>query len=143
MTDMIFTAAKGRIAYFADLPGDTDSFVMVPLSAVESNGTLQDYATLSEVFGGSNVEQTDLGRLPCDNVTVLASAGTVKIDADDVVWGAPTSGDNLAAMLLCYKPAFDSPDFLVIPLVKYDFIYELNGEAITAEVNSDGLVTAI
>lgn len=144
MTDLIFNAAKGKLGFYGELPGDDDKFVMIPLSECPSNNALKDLTTISAVLSGGGVEHESLGRKDVLNVSVVLASDRVKVIADNVLWETTVDGDEpTEAMLLAYDPGTGGGDGSLIPVAKYDFVYEPNGEALTAVVNANGLVSAI
>jgi hypothetical protein len=145
MADFMFNVAKGRHAYYAMLPAADDSLVVVPIETTDIVGdsTMEDYATLDALLAGASNEQTTMGRKTLASVTstVDNTNDLVKVDAADVVWTAAT-GNDISALVVCYKPTAASADSAVIPLYKYDFVIEVDGSDVTAVINTDGLAEA-
>lgn len=145
--DFVFNEARGKTGYFADLPGTSDAFVIVPLLAdgLADDGTLQDLATLAQVL--TNASESPLGRI------TLASGVTRTVDNDndwtnvdldaDPVWAA-ASGDPLGAVVICYDPDTTSgSDTDIIPLTKHDFFVEPNGTDLICQVSASGFYRSI
>jgi hypothetical protein len=146
MADFIFNVAKGRHAWYATLTGSADdSLIVVPIETTDIVGdsTMEDYATLDALLAGASNEQTTMGRKTLASVTstVDNTNDLVKVDAADVVWTAAT-GNDISALVVCYKPTAASADSAVIPLYKYDFVIEVDGSDVTAVINTDGLAEA-
>jgi hypothetical protein len=145
MADFMFNVAKGRHAYYAMLPAADDSLIVVPIETTDIVGdsTMEDYATLDALLAGASNEQTTMGRKTLASVTstVDNTNDLVKVDAADVVWTAAT-GNDISALVVCYKPTAASADSAVIPLYKYDFVIEVDGSDVTAVINTDGLAEA-
>lgn len=136
MATIVFNAALGRLAQYADLPAAADSLIMVPFTAagLPTDATMRDYATLAAVKAGAT-EQTALGRKTLTNVTVTVDNANdrVAIDCDDVTWTA-TSGAAIGAVVICYKPDTTSADTAIIPLTKHDVSMTPDGNAFTLNV---------
>jgi hypothetical protein len=145
MADFMFNVAKGRHAYYAMLPAADDSLIVVPIetTGIVGDSTMEDYATLDALLAGASNEQTTMGRKTLASVTstVDNTNDLVKVDAADVVWTAAT-GNDISALVVCYKPTAASADSAVIPLYKYDFVIEVDGSDVTAVINTDGLAEA-
>jgi hypothetical protein len=145
MANLVTNIGKGRFVYYAGLPAANDSLVAVVLEAtgLESDDTLQDYDTLSDLLAGASNEQTVMGRKTLANVTVNVNdaANTVSIDCDDVTWTAAT-GNATGKLIVCYKPDTASTDSAIIPLTMHDFSVTPDGTDITVQINAAGLATA-
>jgi hypothetical protein len=145
MADFMFNVAKGRHAYYAMLPAADDSLIVVPIETTDIVGdsTMEDYATLDALLAGASNEQTTMGRKTLASVTstVDNTNDKVVVDSADVVWTAAT-GNDISALVVCYKPTAASADSAVIPLYKYDFVIEVDGSDVTAVINTAGLAEA-
>lgn len=146
MADFIFNVAKGRHAYYAMLTGSSDdSLIVVPIetTGIVGDSTMEEYATLDALLAGASNEQTTMGRKTLASVTstVNNTDNKVTVDGADVVWTAAT-GNDISALVVCYKPTAASADSAVIPLYKYDFVIEVDGSDVTAVINTDGLAEA-
>lgn len=148
MANMVFNVAKGRVVYYATLPGSNDGLIAVPIEAagLVDDSTMIDYATLSAVLNAASNEQAVMGRVTLSAVTATVNNtdNRVQVDAANPVWTAP-SGDPVAALLICYQPDLSvSDDTLVIPLVKLDFNEVPDGSTdITAVFGATGFYWAV
>lgn len=140
-----FNIAKGAWAYYATLPGASDSLVAVPIetTGVESDATLQDYDNLSVLLAAANNEQSTMGRKTLSGVSVTTDdTGNKKVlDFDDIVWSAAT-GNAVSKLVFCYKPDSGSADTDLIPLFVDDFVATPAGGDITYQVHASGLADA-
>lgn len=141
MADLLLNIAKGKLKYYAELPGSTDSLILVPLetAGLEADALLRDYDDLAAILAASTNEQTTMGRKDLTGVAIVVddTNDRVDIDFDDVLWAAAT-GNPIAAMLLCYKPASGSADNAIVPMAKFDYSVTPNGGDITVQVPAGG-----
>ncbi|GAB3863312.1 hypothetical protein GCM10028801_30640 [Nocardioides maradonensis] len=146
MADLTFNYAKGKVAYYASLPGSSDALIAVVLEAsgLVSDATMRDYDNLYQVLAGGSDEQTTMGRktLGGVSVTINDTNDRVEVDAADVTWPA-ASGNPTGALLICYDPDTTSGnDTNIIPLVKLDFARTPSGTDITAVFATGGFYWA-
>lgn len=146
MANVTFNVAKGRVPYYASLPGTNDALIAVPLEAagLASDATLIDYADLATLLGGTSNPQTIMGRktLAAVTATVNNTDNRVEVDAADIVWSA-ASGPAVGALLICYDPDTTAgDDTSIIPLVKLDFSVTPAGANITAVFPANGFFWA-
>lgn len=136
MASSVFNVAKGKIAYYASLPGATDALVMIPIEAdgVEDDSVIVDYDTVADVLA-SNTEQTTMGRKTLTGVTVSVNDADDRVDisSDDVIWSAAT-GDPVSDLLLAYDPDGSGNESQMVPLAWYDFGVTPDGSDIIAAV---------
>ena len=141
MADFIFDVALGKHVYYAELPGSTDSLIVVPVNAgAASDSSIRVAEDLGELLG-IVTEQTTLGRKTLSGVSVGVANNIATVDAADVVWEG-TSGNDLTDLVVCYKPDSSSTDDAIIPLYCLDFEVAIDGSDVTAVINTDGLATA-
>lgn len=147
MANFVFNVAKGKIRYYAELPGASDALLAVPIEAagLQADATLIEYATLADLLAGGNVEQADMGRLTLSAVTVTPDATNDWVDitqSPDPVWTAAI-GNALGAVVICYVPdTAASTDASIVPLSKHDFVATPNGADLTAKVTAPGFMRA-
>jgi hypothetical protein len=144
VADFVFNIAKGKVAYYAGLPGANDALVVVPIEAtgVEADATLKDYDTLSALLAGASNEQTTLGRKTITSVTVTVDDTNDRVDGDfaDQTWTAGT-GNAVGDLIVCYDPdTTTGTDADLIPLTCHDFAVTPDGTDITAQVAAAGFV---
>lgn len=138
--------AKGKVAYYASLPGASDALVAVPLeaAAIVTDATMARYDTLDAILTGNTNEQTTMGRktLAAVTVNVNDTDNRVEVDADDITWTA-ASGNAVAALVICYVPdTGTSLDSDMVPLVKLDFAQTPAGSNITLVFPTNGFYWA-
>lgn len=138
MADFIFNVAKGRVAYYASLPGTNDALIAIPVesSGVESDAVLKDKDTVTAVFVGATNEQTTMGRKTLTNVTATVDDANdrVNIDCDDITWSGAT-GNAISDILIAYDPdTTTGDDDDLIPLSLHDFVITPDGSDVTATV---------
>jgi hypothetical protein len=142
MADLVFNVMKGKHAYYASLPAADDSLIAVPIetTGIVGDSTMVDYDTLALLLAGASNEQTTMGRVTLTSVTSTVNDTTDKVivDAADLTWLAAT-GNDISAIVICYKPAAASADSDILPMYKYDFVMDIDGSDVTATVNTAGL----
>lgn len=144
MSDLVFNVAKGRIVTYGSLPAASDSIIVVPLmsAGLADDATMRAYTSLSTLLAGSSDEQTLMGRQTCTNVTTSLVDSQQNVSCDDVTWTNAT-GNQIGALVFCYKPDAASGDTDIIPLSKYDFIITPIGNNITAKIPLGGFLRAV
>jgi hypothetical protein len=151
MAALIPNIAKGKVAYYAGLPGASDGLVWLILKAsgLESDATLQDYATLATLLAAANDEadftgyarvvHTASGSVSVDNTNNWALAD----DTTDPSW-SPTTAQSIAKVVCCYDPdTTTGTDADLIPLFIDDYVLTtpVTG-TITYQVASGGFYKA-
>ena len=145
MANFVFNVAKGAAAYYATLPGASDSLIVVPIetAGIETDAVLKDYDTLAAILAAASNEQTTMGRKTASGVTRTVDDTNDRVDVDiaDVLWTAAT-GNAISKILICYKPDSGSADGDIIPLTAHDFVATPNGGDISALVSATGFYRA-
>lgn len=146
MADFVFNIAKGKVAYYAGLPGANDALVVVPIetTGLEADATLKDYDNLSLLLAGTSNEQTTMGRKTVTAATVTPDDTNDRIDADfaDQTWTAAT-GNAISKLVICYDPDTTvGTDTDLIPLTAHDFVVTPNGGDIVAQLATAGFYRA-
>lgn len=145
MADVVFNIAKGRLAYYADLPGTDDALIAVLLqSGGQADNVLIDNDTLADVLA-NNAEAafTNYSRQTLTGVSVTVDdlTNVVRIDADDLTWTSAGGATNntLAKLLICYDPdTTGGNDSEIIPLTAHDVGLTTDGSTIIITLHSDG-----
>lgn len=148
MADVAFNIAKGKAAYYGDLPNATfpnAALIVVPLqtAGLAADSVLVDQVNLTGVLANAT-EQTTMGRKTAANVaaTVDHANDRVDIDFNDVVWTAAT-GAAVSALVVCYVPDNTAQsNATTIPISKHDFVVTPNGGDITAQIATGGFFRA-
>ena len=142
MANRVFNIAKGFEAYYASLPASTDSLVAVllKLSGLEADGTLEDYDTLSALLAASNDEATDASysRQTLTSVTYSPPDDTndkVNIDCADIVFTS-LAGAAIGKLLICYVPSSGAADSAIVPVSMHDASFTPDGTTQTFTVSN-------
>lgn len=145
MADVVFNIAKGRLAYYADLPGTDDALIAVLLqSGGQADNVLIDNDTLADVLAGNaEADFTNYSRQTLTGVSVTVDdlTNVVRIDADDLTWTSAGGATNntLAKLLICYDPdTTGGDDSEIIPLTAHDVGLTTDGSTIIITLHSDG-----
>lgn len=146
MSDFVFNAVKGEIAYYCSLPAANDALILVLLEqdGLASDADMMDLDTLAQVLATS-VEQTTMGRKTASGVTVTVNDtdNCKNLDMDNQVWTA-AAGNPVRALLVCYDPdTTTGDDTSIIPIAKYDFVVDPTGGDVTLVVPTVGFLRAI
>lgn len=149
MGNGVFNIAKGKVAYYATLPGTNDALVVVLLKTVpDADGTLVDYDDLSTLLA-SNTEAdfTNYARKSLTSATVTPDDTNNRTDVDiaDQTWNSAggTTNNTIAKLLVCYDPDTTSgDDGDIIPLTHHDFSVTTDGSDLVAEISSSGFFRA-
>lgn len=147
MADIVANIAKGKIAYYCELPASADALILVPLetSGLETDAVLKDKDTLSDVLAGTTNEQTTMGRKTISasvTVTVDDTNDRVDIDIPDQTWTG-ASGNAISKLALCYDGDTGAgTDANIVPLSFHDFVATPDGTDLTAQINAAGILRA-
>lgn len=111
----VFNQVLGQVAYYGNLPGATDSLLLVPFEVSEVlDEDLLAVDTLDELTG--LLTESTAGRVTAssasaaDGVAILTNSG----------WLSPPSGPQITRVVVCYVPASGDPDTSILPLVSLD-----------------------
>jgi hypothetical protein len=136
MSAGLFNIARGKFAYYAGLPASADALIVVLLKSggLESDGTLMDYATLSDILAASNDEAdfTSYTRktLATVAVTVDNTNNRVDVTADNFTYTSAGGATNntIAKLLVCYDGDTGAgTDANIIPLSFHDCSFTTDG----------------
>lgn len=157
MGNIVFNIAKGRVAELYNRVDSNDpstsALIIVALksSGLESDATLKDYDTLSDILAGANDEATNVNyarkTLTDSDITALAPDDTndrMDVDIPDQTWTAvETAGGSWGKLLVCYDANTGAgTDADIIPLTAHDFVVTPDGTNIVAQVDSAGFYRA-
>lgn len=156
MADFVFNIAKGRVAEFYNRVKTNDGansalvIVVLATSGIESDATLKDKDTLSDVLSGTTNEVTntnyarktltdaDLSALSPDDAN-----DRMDLDFADQTWSAVAAGDGWSKLLICYDgDTTAGTDANIIPLTAHDFAVTPDGSDITAQLAAAGFYRA-
>ena len=145
MADVVFNAAKGKLAYYADLPATDDALIAVLLqSGGQADNVLIDNDTLADVLANNaEADFTNYSRQVLTNVSVTVDdlTNTVSLDADDITWATAGGATNntLAKLLICYDPdTTGGDDSEIIPLTAHDVGLTTDGATIVITLDPAG-----
>jgi len=148
MANGVFNIARGKIGYYLDdamgLAAANSRLVIVVLSLVEADDTLNNYDTLSALLGGSNSEAdaTNYARIELAAAAVTYSvndtSNTAKVVIDaDQTWTSVANDDSNGAwdkLIVCWDgDNAAGTDADIVPLTYHDFSVTPNGGNITAD----------
>jgi hypothetical protein len=148
MADGVFNIAKGKIAYYAELPATNDALILVLLKSagLEADDTLNNHDNLSVLLAAANDECdfTGYARRTLTGVTVTVDDTNNRVDIDAADPAAYTNtGASQAAgkAVVCYDlDTTVGTDTSLIPLFYYDLAVTFDtGVATTVQVNAAGL----
>lgn len=156
MANIVFNVAKGRGNEYVSRVANNDpansAIVIVLLKTAEADATLQDYATLGALLGGSNVECdfTNYARkVLTDSVIVEPTPDNTNnrqnADFPDQTWTSAGGATNntTAKLLVCYDPdTTGGTDADIIPLTAHDYVVTTTGADLPAVVSVDGFYSA-
>lgn len=140
LADTALNDMKGRLAEIVD---DGADLQVIPLSAVDADGTFEDGYTNPTVAGGSgvldaagNTEQTGsswvrkthLNAAITSAVDDTANLWRIILDADDT-WSAVASSNDVVALLIAEVGGGDSVDRVI---GKWDFAVTTDGNDVEA-----------
>lgn len=147
MADFVFNIAKGRVAEYHERVNDNDptnsALIVVAIDTSATDGTLQDYDTLSAVLGDANtaeVTNTNYARkvLSDTDISAITTNDTDnrnEADIDNQTWSSVAAGDSWTDLLICYdSDTTGGTDANIIPLTCHDFAVTPDGSDITAQV---------
>ncbi len=151
MADTALNDMKGRLAEIIEDGGDLQ---VIPLSAVDADGTFEDgYATVfvaggtgildaagnTEQTGSTWVRKTHLNAAITNAVDDATDLWRVILDADDT-WTAVLAGNNVVALLIAEVGGGDAVDRVI---GKWDFAVTTDGNDVKADYDQSlGIWTA-
>jgi hypothetical protein len=145
VADQVFNIAKGKIAYYAELPAANDALIVVLLKSagLEADDTLNNHDTLSALLAATNDECdfTNYARKTAANVTVTVddTNNRVDIDFDDLVYtnAGGATNNSVAKLLVCYDgDTTGGTDANIVPLAHLDCVFTTDGTTQTITVSN-------
>jgi uncharacterized membrane protein len=139
VSNFIFNSARGRVVELYrgvknNNPANS-AFVVIPLqtSGLASDATLMDMTTVAEVFAGTTLEQTTMGRKVLTDVDLPAipapdnTLNKIQLSLPGLLWAA-ASGPAISKMLVCYDPDITiGTDSTLEPLMCFDYVATPSG----------------
>lgn len=154
MADGVFNIAAGRVVELynnvkSNSPANS-AFIVVLLTAVETDDTLNNYDDLDALLGAAGnteatftgyarkvITDTELAALPAPDDT----NNRRDLDIPDQTW-TPSTSQVTAKLLVCYDPdTTTGDDTTIIPLTYQDFVVTTDSE-FTAVINAAGFFRA-
>lgn len=152
MADGVFNIAKGKIAYYAELPAASDALIVVLLQAtgLEADDVLNNHDTLATLLASTNDEPTATNyarKTVTASVTVTVDDTNNRVDVDmpDLTWTALGGATNngIGKLVVCYDgDTGTGGDANIIPLTHHDFVITTDGSDVTATVAATGFFRA-
>lgn len=154
MANFVFETGLGRVAaYVADvLAGGNDAIVWIPMSQSGTAEQSEGLTTFAQIEANANfAEQTNAswGRITHDEtgdglaVAFDATNNREECDSNDLVWAAPSVGNDTVGLIACYDPDTTSgDDTTLVPLVHLDMAVTANGQQVTFQFNAEGWYNA-
>ncbi|HWO65361.1 MAG TPA: hypothetical protein VNO31_35535 [Umezawaea sp.] len=152
MANGVFNISKGLWRYYLSLPATNDALVVVLLkgAGLVADSVLADYDDLAALLAGASDEAdfTSYARKTITTgitITVDDTNDRVDGDIDDQVW-SPAGGaanNTLGKLITCYdSDTTGGTDSGLIPVTYHDFVATTDGNPLTAQVATAGLVRA-
>jgi hypothetical protein len=156
MANQVFNIALGRIAELynrVDTNDPTNSAIIVVVlatSGIESDATLKDKDTLSDVVSGTTneVTNTNYARKTLTDADLTAFApddanDRVDLDIPDQSWTGVAAGDGWNDVAICYDgDTTAGTDANIVPMTLHDFVVTPDGSDITMQVAAAGFARA-
>ncbi len=156
MADLVFNIAKGRVAELynrVDSNDPTNSALIIMVlatSGIESDATLRDKDSFSDVVSGATNEVTNTNyarkTLTDADITAFAADDTndrVDLDIPDQTWTGVAAGDGWSDVVIGYDPdSTGGTDANIVPLTLHDFAVTPDGSDIVMQVAAAGFFRA-
>lgn len=146
---MVFNIARGKLGYYAELPGASDAFIAVLLKStnLEDDDTLVDHNTLSSVLAGTSDECdfTNYSRQTLSSVSAVVddSSNALDIDCDDIQWSTAggASNNTIGKLLVCYDTdTTGGTDADIIPLSAHSYDETTSGTTLLITIPAGGFL---
>lgn len=157
MANLVFNIALGRCAQFyinvdANSPAGAELVVAVlATSGIESDATLKDKDTFSDVVSGTTNEVTNSGYakkvlagadLQAYTVGLDDANDRIDLDIPDQTWTGVAAGDGWNDLVIGYDPVGSQTHTDIIPMTLHDFVVTPDGSDITAQIATAGFFRA-
>lgn len=155
MANVVFNISKGRAVQFYinvdnNSPAGAELVVAVlATSGIESDATLIDKDTFSDVVSGTTNEVTNSGYakkvLAGADLTAFAPDDTndrADLDIPDQTWTGVAAGDGWNDIVVGYDPVGSQTHTDIIPMTLHDFVVTPDGSDITAQIAAAGFFRA-
>jgi hypothetical protein len=157
MSDLVFNVAKGAAAAWFknvddNLPVAGSEIVVMLLAAsgIESDATLRDKVTASDLVSGATNEATNTGYakkvLTDADITFTVDQANDRVDLDipDQTWtGLANDGTGAVSdLVIGYDPVGSQTMSDILPMTLHDFSITPDGSDVTAQVAAAGFYRA-
>lgn len=155
MANFVYNVGLGRSAEFfnridANDPAAAELVIMIlATSGIESDATLRDKTTFSDIVSGTTNEVTNTGyakKVLSDAdlaFTVDHTNDRVDLDIADQTWTAVSAGDGWNDLVIGYDPVGSQVMTDIIPMTHHDFVVTPDGSDITAQIAAAGFYRAV
>ena len=139
MANIVFNIAKGRVVELYNRVKSNDpansALILVPIetSGLESDATLIDKDTLTDLLAGTTNEQTTMGRKTLTDANLAAlpapddANDRMDISLPTVTWSAAT-GNAISKIAVCYdNDTTSGTDANIVPLTMFDAVVTPDG----------------
>lgn len=144
MADFVFNVAKGAVAEKARDDATKFGVLILRTASLESDATLKDKTTLTDLVSGATDEATNSGYARKTSLTATLTVDQandrVDLDIGDQTWTAVAAGDGWSKLVIFYEEA--AADGTRIPMTCHDFAVTPDGSDITAVINAAGFFRA-
>lgn len=139
MANFTFNIAKGRTVELYERVKNNDPagsrFVLIPLSATDTEANLQDLDSVAAVLAAAPNEQTGGGWVRKYLTDVELAAFPAPDDTNNryavavpqVTWTSPATGNDTVGLLLAYDDTGAEADAGLIPVTHHDFAVTADG----------------
>lgn len=154
MANLVFNTGLGRAAEFLNRvdsndPAASELVIMIlATSGIESDATLRDKTTFSDIVSGTTNEVTNTGYakkvLSDADVAFVIDHANDRVDLDiaDQTWTGVAAGDGWNDLVIGYDPVGSQTMTDIIPMTLHDFVVTPDGSDITAQIATAGFYRA-
>lgn len=154
MGNGVFNIAKGKWAFYCELPDVSDSIqlILFKSAGLQADDVLNNYGDLASIKA-SNAEAdfTSYARIGISTVggpnglimTINNTTNLRNLDLTNQTWSAATAGNTLLKLVMAYKPASTSLDSAIIPLFYWDYSTITSGSDLIIDFNAGGLIDSV
>lgn len=151
MGNGIASYAKGRFIQWSTVSAGSDAILVILLQAsgLVADATLKNYATLSALFAGGNLEATftNYSRKVFTSgltITVSTGASTATLSMANYTWSASGGALNntLGKLITAYRPTPSSTDAQCVPMTYHDCTATTTGSDLLVSIAGTGLALA-
>lgn len=148
MSDQIMTPQLAKWRAYCDGSIVAGAIAVYILKAAEADSTLRTRTTWAAVKAAAGNTEADFANYAAKTgvtPTVIPGTAQVSVDVPDQTWasaGTVGSPQNLAKLIVCWRPTLSPTDANTIPLAHLDYPEIANGASIVAEINATGILLA-